>query len=162
MADLTYTLYDTVTFSTTGAQTLRLFQVAEGGDSSHPESVTNMRGNGSLPAEEAFSLERIGVVVESAEIATGDVDLLFDSVIEIVVGDRSMFKAPLAILADRPGFAVSTSSGSRLVITGEGYRLPTPIDIPGGTSFYVRFSQPDGASSAYKAKVLLHGTLTRP
>lgn len=167
MADLHYVLYDTATFGTTAGTNHLLFQVGEGVDASHPESITNMRGNGSLPTEESFTLMAIHVWPEQ-EIGEADLYDLFDRcLLELRVSDKTLLKAPLRLFASHNAwggqFTQATAANRAVIgVEGNGFTLQNPITIPGGTRFSVRLYQNNAFTSAVYVKVALEGVLTTP
>lgn len=167
MADLRYFLYDTAVFGTTAGTEHVLFQVAQGGDATHTEDFTNSRGAGSLPSEERFVCDRIGVFVDAA-IADAEVEKVFTgSFLEIRVADKSVFKAPLKVCAGYGGwsghFTQATAANRALIGPAQGYcHLDIPIEIPGGTAFRVRVYQKTALAAAANVKVVLGGVLSTP
>lgn len=168
MADLTYVLYDTAAFGATAGTEHVLFQVTQGADSTHVEAFTNMRGNGSLPQEEAFEISLIGVMADfdmtEAEVA----EVFRASFLEIRVSDETVLKAPLSCFAYRNSYGGAYSQGTAadnaiIGLAGDGFVLTIPVQIRGGTSFRIRVYQGTAMSGASKnVKVMLFGRLTRP
>lgn len=167
MADFHYVLYDTATFSTSAGVNHLLFQVGEGVDASHPESITNMRGNASLPTEEKFSLYRIHVWPEQ-EIAEADLyDLTDQALLELRVSDKTYLKIPLRLAISHASFGghfAQATAANRVAIgtEGSGFELQSPIDLPGGTRFAVRIYQDKAFASTCRVKVALEGILSMP
>lgn len=167
MADLHYVLYDTATFGTTAGTNHLLFQVGEGVDASHPESITNMRGNASLPTEEKFTLYRIHVWPEQ-EIAEADLYKLTDqALLELRVSDKTLIKIPLRLALSHNawgGHFTQGTAANRVAIgpEGNGFELQNPIDLPGGTRFAVRIYQDKAFTATCRVKVALEGVLSMP
>jgi hypothetical protein len=167
MADYRYVLYDTATFNTSGSTNHILFQVGEGADSSHPEYITNMRGNGALPTEEAFTVQRIHVWNEQ-EVAEADIfDLTDQSLLELRVSDKTLLKIPLRLAlshVEAGGHFTQATAAARAIIghTGYGFELPEAITIPGGTRFSVRVYQSNAFNASTRVKVALEGILSMP
>lgn len=167
MADYHYVLYDTATFATTAPTNHLLFQVGEGVDASHPESITNMRGNASLPTEEKFTLYRIHVWNEQ-ELGEADLfDLTDQALLELRVSDKTLLKIPLRLAISHAGFGghfTQATAANRVAIgnEGNGFELQTPIELPGGTRFAVRVYQDKAFTSTCRVKVALEGILSMP
>lgn len=168
MPSLSYVLYDTAQFGTSGNVDHQLFQVPQGGDATHDESFTNARGGGTLPNDESFEVNRIGIVTDY-EVVEADLPALYiDSFVEVRVGDRTVLKAPLALFAMRSAygghFAQAAAANQSLIgLVGDGFKLDTPINLPGGQSFKVKVHQGTAVAAADSSiKVCLFGTLTMP
>jgi len=167
MADLTYVLYDTAIFGTTAPAEHTLFQVAQGGDSTHTESFTNMRGAGALPSEEHLVVNHIEVFPDG-DVAEADVSKIWTgNFLEVRVADKTLLKAPLALFAGHSywsGQYTQATPTTRAFIgrVGWGFDLPNPVDIPGGTSFKVRVYQLNPTSGSINMKVCLCGVLSVP
>lgn len=169
MPDYRYVLYDTAAFGTSADTEHVLFQVAQGGDSTHTEDFTNMRGAGALPGEEAFSVDKISVAVDGVHGANeADVAQIWDGAfIEVRVADKTVFKAPARLCAEASAYGGAYTQGTAADATfvgllGNGYSLDIPIEIPGGTAFRVRLYQDTALTASTQVKVCLHGILTRP
>lgn len=171
MPDYYTTLFDTAPFGTTANTENLLFKVARGADSTHTESFTNMRGAGQLPATEKFVVRRISAVVDY-NITQADVPKWFlASFLDFRVLDRTVFFAPLALLADASGYGGSDTTtaganGNRVGLLGDGYAFPDPafyLTLLGGESWYVRVVQGTAlAAGSSNIKIVLHGVLTIP
>lgn len=168
MANYSYTLYDTAALGNSAPAEFNLFQVAQGADSTHTESYTNMRGSGALPSEEAFTVERIGVFPD-VSLAAADVPKVWiNSFLEFRIADRTVLKAPLAVFADHGAYSGHYTQGTAADLAiigrmGSGYALDIPIQIPGGTAFRVRLYQGTALSAANQyLKVVLYGVLVLP
>ncbi len=168
MADYTATLYDTAVFGTTAGAEHTLFQVAQGGDSTHVEAFTNMRGAGSLPNDEDFRVDEIAVFPDVNASAADLQNMTIGSFLEVRVSDKTVLKAPLAMFMKHAAYGglytQATAANEALIgLLGDGYKLPIPIAIPGGTSFRVRIYQGTAMSAASQnLKVALNGVLTMP
>ncbi len=167
--DLRYWLYDTAVFGNVANFDSDLFRTAQGADSVHSESFTNSRGSGSLPNEESFVCDWIGVTADFNTAAPEDYQVMWlGSFLEIRIGDKTMLKAPLHIFANRNSYngayTLAVAADNSLIgLEGDGYHLDKPIAIPGGTSFRVRVFQALALSAANKnVKVELGGILTLP
>ena len=168
MTDLSFVLYDTALFSTTDEVDFRLFQVAEGGDSTHVKAFTNARGAGILPSTEVFVAEWLGVF-PNEQLAEADMGIWFvDGYISVEIQNREVFRAPLAlVLAGQKagGHFTQAAAAARNLITisGEGYMLKLPLTIPGGVPWAVILHQGTVLATATQAIVCaLSGVLTTP
>ena len=167
MADYSYCLYDTAVFGVAASVESSLFQVAQGGDSTHTKSFTNSRGAGQMPQNEAFEIDHIGVSVDM-NLPTADyIAVWLNSYLEIRVNDETLFIAPLRLLANANSFGghytEAVASAEALIgLMGDGYKLAIPINIPGGTAFRVNVFQGTAlATASTLIKVTLNGTLSR-
>lgn len=168
MPDYTYVLYDTVPMGATANTETVLFQTAQGADSTHTELYTNSRGAGALPSNEEFSIEKISCVVDVNGVVADQQNAFLNSYLDIVVNNKSVFKAPCALLADRSSFGgaytqATAAAESLMGLQGNGYELKIPIKIPKGSPFKVRHFQGTALSTTgQNLKVCLHGTLSTP
>ena len=168
MPDLSYVLYDTAPFAAAANVEFLLFKVAFGGDATHIESFTNMRGAGSLPVGEKFTIKKISVVLDSFSTVIDDVlKATVSSFFDIRVNDQSLFKAPSSLLIDASAYGGSyqlaaAAAHNGLGLLGNGYELENPIMVPGGTAFYCRLFQTVALSTTYNIKVCLQGIYTLP
>lgn len=167
--DLDYVLYDTAVFTNVANTEQVLFQVAQGGDATHTESFTNMRGSGALPQEEAFACIRIGVTVDFDTAGEEDYTTVWrGSFLEVRVSDKTVLKAPLALFSAANMYGghysqAAAANNAVIGLQGDGLKLDIPITIKGGTAFRVRVVQANATSAASKnMKVWLRGTLTTP
>jgi len=164
--DLSWTLFDTALFGV-AVGIRNLFQIGEGGDSTHTKAYTNMRGAGSLPVEERLLIKNIGVMLD------GDVDeadresVFLHSYLELRISDETKLMAPLRMFASHSAFGGAYSQAAAaddalIGPLGNGYPLDIPILIPNGNSFKVEVYQGTVLVGADTwVKVLLNGTLTR-
>lgn len=165
MPDYSFVLYDTAPFGASAGTEHVLFQVSQGSDSTHTEAYTNSRGAGQLPTEEKMLVERIHVIVDH-NTAIADVPKIFNaSFLEIRVSDKTIFKAPLAMLSSFNAYGGHYSQAAAadeavIGLIGVGYELKIPILIPGGVSFRIRVYQGTAVTAASNLKVALEGTLT--
>lgn len=165
MADLRYFLYDTVTYGATANAESILFQVASGGDATHNEQFTNMRGAGSLPQQEKFEVDWIGMVVDSVFAKADLVQVLDSSIFEIRVADFSVIKAPAALFIAQSAYGGAPLQATivdtpTIALLGDGYELDKHIEINGGTPFKVRILQGPAVTAGTKFKVILGGIYT--
>ncbi len=165
MAEFSTTLYDTAVFGVAANTEHVLFQVTQGADATHTEAFTNMRGNGSLPQQESFTIQRIKFIVDCI-LAAADIPKVFNgSFLELRISDETVFKAPLVMCLAHShwGGAVNLAVAADKVaagIEGNGYYLELPIELPGGTSFRVRVVQTLAtAGASMNMKVVLDGKL---
>lgn len=165
--DLSYLLYDTVPLGTAANTEFVLFQVPQGGDSTHVESFTNMRGAGSLSQSEKFVINKLSVATDFVFTLLSDYMQAFsNSFLELRIQDLTYFKAPLQLLVDASAYGgsiqlSSAANQSPIGLLGDGYELTLPVTIPGGTPFRVRVYQTVAQSAGpHNLKVSLHGTLT--
>jgi hypothetical protein len=167
MAEYRYVLYDTADFGTTANVNHLLFQIAEGADANHSEVRCNMRGNGVLPSEETFTVEKIHVWANS-ELPEADIQKLVDgTLLEVRVSDKTVLKIPLRLAASHMGYGghyTQASGAARTVIglMGEGFNLPENITINGGVRFSVRAYQRLAMTAAEEVVVALEGVLSTP
>lgn len=168
MPDYSYALYDTVPMGATANTETVLFQTAQGADSTHTELFTNSRGAGALPANEEFSIEKVSCVLDFNGTIADIQNALINSYLDIVVNNKSVFKAPCALLVDASGFSghytqATAADEAVMGLQGGGYALKIPIKIPKGSPFKVRHFQGTSLSTTGRnLKVVLHGTLTTP
>lgn len=166
---LTYPIYDTLIMTNAVQAETALFQVQQGGDSTHTKSYTNMRGAGSFPAGESFLVNKIGVFMDFNAIVESDVENIWiGNYLELRVNDQTMILAPLRLFAQYNGFAghFTQAVAANDVMGGlanDGYELVNPISIPTGTAFRVNIPQTVALSVAsVPVRVVLHGELNRP
>ena len=95
MSEFDFVLYDTAPFGASADTEHVLFQVAQGADSTHTESFTNMRGSGSLPQDEAFLVNKVGISVDFGPDDNEVDGVWINSFIEVRISDETVFKAPL-------------------------------------------------------------------
>ena len=164
--DLSYVLFDTQPTGTAVFDAL-LFQTAQGGDVTHTEDFTNMRGAGSLPSEEKFMLERIGISNDPAQGAADFSKLLVASLLQIRVNNQIVFWSPLPALlvaSKWTGYSNLTAAAG-LSVTGslqDGYTLDKPIQIDGGRKFDIRIKTTQATAVSTKLVIHLFGTLSLP
>lgn len=167
MADYRYVLYDTADFGTTAGTNHLLFQIAEGADANHAEYRCNMRGNGVLPSEESFTVERIHVW-NNSELPEADVQKLIDgTLLEVRVSDKTVLKIPLRLAISHTAYGghyTQSTAGNRTIIglEGEGFALSEPIQINGGVRFSVRVYQRLAMTASEEIVVALEGVLSTP
>lgn len=167
MADFHTTLFDTWQPSTVAFAESILFQTPRGGDATHTERFTNARGAGTLPAEEAFQIDKIGVMLDEL-VAAADLDTFyFGALLEIRLKDKVVFSSPVMnlFIASSKSGPIGATAGDAVLFTGpqgNGFALSLPISIPGGTRFDVRLVQGAAFAAAVDTKVILFGILTTP
>ena len=169
MTKYRYTLYDTMVFGVAVQPEQALFQVQQGADATHSKSFTNMRGAGSLPNQEKFSIDKIGVYVDFNVVLPADLyNIWLGNYLELRVADNSVLLIPLRAAAQYNSFGghysqAAAANGTMGGITNDGYELDIPVDVPGGTGLRVNVPQSTVLSVASIAvRVLLHGILDRP
>jgi len=161
------TLYDTWQPGTTANAEATLFQTPQGGDATHNEQFTNMRGAGQLPSEEKFTLRNIKLIIDE-QIAEADFDTrLYTSFIELRVKDKTLLKAPSAMFFAHSAygghFTQATAALTQAIgPAGNGFELRIPITIDGGVRFLVRCVQGAAFASAIDHKIVLEGELDIP
>lgn len=167
MASFDWVLYDTANFGTNADTMHSLFQVAQYGDSTHTPDYTNMRGNGSLPANERFVVNCIGVRMQP-EIDLDDLLAMFNgSYLQMRTKDEIIFEAPLNRCSQDMGYGGVGFQGSAdtqyaVGLIHDGFKLTMPIEIEGGNSFRVDIYQDQAMGTANKlVKCMLTGILTR-
>lgn len=165
MADLHYVIYDSVDF-TNAVGNFTLFQIPQGGDATHVESFTNMRGGGQFPTDETFLIKKVGFVVDHNPVLADLLNMWYLSFLEIRVNDFTVFKSPLQALSQYNAYAghyseASASNEALIGLKGDGFALDIPIKVPGGTQFKVNVYQGTALSTTgRRMKVLLEGVLT--
>lgn len=167
MAEYRYVLYDTADFGTTANTNHLLFQIAEGADANHVEYRCNMRGNGVLPSEESFVIDKIHVW-NNGELADADVAKLCDgTILEVRVSDKTVLKIPLRLALSHAGYSghfTQTTASNRVLVglDSDGFTLSEPIQINGGVRFSVRVYQRQAMTSTEEIVVALEGVLSTP
>lgn len=163
MADLSYVLFDTAPFGNAAGVEMLLFQVQQGGDSTHTEQFTNMRGPGFLPQKEIFVVDKISSVVDVV-LAEADVQSWFRATfLEIRLNNQTYLKIPIVLTVDGSlygGHFTQAAAANRALIgvQGDGYELKMPIKIEGQQPFVVRILQGTALAAANQfIKVCLHG-----
>ena len=167
MPDVDWIFYDTAVFTSGPAGQLQLFQIPQGGDTTHVENFTNSIGSGSLPANMSFIIRAIAIYAE-LDVLQLELPKIFNkSYLEIVISDKVMLKAPLAYFAAPQQYAgqfeLASAALQQLVSwTGPLFELTIPIPIPGGTPFKINITQIVATTADEQVKCLLLGTLSRP
>lgn len=166
---LTYPIFDTLVMGVAVQAEQALFQVQQGGDATHTKSFTNMRGAGAFPNQEKFTVYKIGVFVDFNVILPADLyNVWIGNYLELRVADQTMIQAPLRMFAQYNAFnghysQAAAANGTMGGIQNDGYELPQPVVIPGGTAFRVNIPQTVVLSVAsINVRVILHGDLDRP
>jgi hypothetical protein len=164
MADRKYILFDSIDTGTSVFDTL-LFQVASGADAVHSETYTNMRGAGSLPGAEKFTLNKISVIVPPSLTPNDTTALFKDSILQFRLLNQVLLWIPLIVAVDyslHNGFFTLATAANNQVYgnLGEGYTVDPPIDIAGGEKFDVRVKTGNATSFTYRLVVALVGILT--
>lgn len=169
MTKYRYTLYDSMIFGTAAQAEQPLFQVQQGGDTTHTKSFTNMRGAGSLPNQESFTIDKIGVYMDFLNLVPADLENVWlSNYLELRVADNSVLLIPLRAAAQYNGFngfysQAAAANASLGGLVGDGYALDLPILVPGGTALRVNMPQVTALTVAsVPVRVLLHGILDRP
>lgn len=164
MAKYDYDLYDTVPFNNVAAVTFALFKVGEGADSTHTRQYTNMRGNGSLPTNEKFTVRSIHLIAESSPVLA-DIEKLYENCwLEFIYNNLSILRSPLRLFAsasDWYGHYTQAAAADATILGagGMGRNLSIPIELKGGTSFEVDVYQNVALSAAFSFKLVLRGDL---
>lgn len=168
MAEVNWPLYDTAPFGNVAATTHTLFQVRENGDATHITGFTNMRGNGSLPSNESFMVERL-MVYPDVELAEADLVTWFGANwLRLRVEDKEMITIPLRMCVGDAAFGghytqASTAANSAIGPMGKGYELSNPVMIPQGGNLLVEVFQATAlATTGQNIKIVLDGILNRP
>jgi hypothetical protein len=164
MADRKYILFDSIDTGTSVFDTL-LFQVASGADAVHSETYTNMRGAGSLPGAEKFTLNKISVIVPPSLTPNDTAALFKDSILQFRLLNQVLLWIPLIVAVDyslHNGFFTLATAANNQVYgnLGEGYTVDPPIDIAGGEKFDVRVKTGNATSFTYRLVIALVGILT--
>lgn len=166
---ITYPLFDTIVFGNATQAEQALFQVPQGGDTTHTKTFTNMRGAGALPVQENFTVKKIGVFVDFLVVLPSDLyNIWIGNYLELRVADQTLIQAPLRVFAQYNAFTghysqAAAANGTLGGIQNDGYELEDPIVIKGGTAFRVNVPQNTALSVAsIPVRVVLHGELDRP
>lgn len=163
-ATFDYDLFDSVVFGTTAALIQALFQTAEGADATHTRQFTNMRGAGSLPTAESFTVRSIHVVSEVSP-PQADIEKIYqDSWLEFILNNLSILRSPLRMFASSSDWYGHFTQAAAADITvlgagGMGRNLAIPVVIPGGTAFKVNVYNGTALSANHTLRVLLRGDL---
>lgn len=165
MPDNSTTLYDQAQFGTTAAVVHPLFQSREGSTATRTKFITNSRGDGSLPNNEQFTINKISVFVDDETVVADLKEVWENSYLEIVVEDKSILQIPLRLCAEGNSFGglytqAAAADEEAIGISGNGYQLAIPIVLRGGSSFRVNLGQGFALSAATEMKCVLHGTLS--
>lgn len=167
MADikLRYTLYDTWQPSTVANAQATLFQVPQGGDATHTQSFTNMRGAGALPQTEMFEIDWIGLVVDSAPAVADILKLFYGGIAEIRVADFSMLVTPLSLLVARSAYSgdnvqATPADTPTIGLLGDGFYLDQHIMIGGAIPFKVLLTQSQALAATRNLKFIFSGLYT--
>ena len=165
MPDYSYTLYDSLNFGATANAENILFQTVQGGDSTHTETFTNMRGPGQLPTNEAFTVSKVALIVDKVMAKADVINMFMTSIFQLIVANLTILKVPSQMVV-----AYSAYGGSILEATiadtmsigllGNGYSLDLPVKIKGGTPFQVRVLSGQAVTASSLIKAALIGTLT--
>lgn len=165
--NLSYELYDTVVMGVAAGTEHTLFQVAQGGDTTHTRSFTNSRGAGQLPGEENFFIDAVKATLDETAIAADREGIWVKSYLEIRVADETLLQVPLSEVACRNGYGghytqAAAAEEALIGLIGDGYKLKYPIKIPGGTAFRVNVYQGTAVAAGTEVRVILDGVLERP
>lgn len=166
--DLSYPIYDTALFGTTDNTTHVLFQILEGGDSTHTSDFTNARGAGQFPQQEKFTIRKVSVAMETNYTLVNAEDWFLDGFIQIYVANQIMFQSPLLNVidySDYSGHYTQTVAADLAMIgkAGRGYNLDPVLVVGGGVAFKVVVYQGTVvAANNTRVKVILDGILNRP
>lgn len=155
-------LYDTAPFTNAADTDLTLFQVPRGGDSTHNEKYTNMRGAGALPANEQFDVNWLGFIVDHNTVIADVAKWYVNSFFEFIYMDKSILKCPLVLLTASSaygGFYTQAAAADEAAIfqQGQGLSLNMPIVIKGGDAFRVRVYQGTALSGTVNFKLVMRG-----
>lgn len=166
---LWYPIFDTMVFGNAVQAEQALFQVPQGGDTTHTKSFTNMRGAGAFPVQENFNVYAVGVFVDFNVVLPADLyNVWIGNYLELRVADQTMLQVPLRACAQYNSFnghysQAAAANGTLGGIQNDGYELKNPVPIKGGTAFRVNIPQATALSVAsIPVRVILHGELDRP
>lgn len=164
--DLSYVLFDTQPTGTAAFDAI-LFQNAQGADATHTEDFTNMRGAGSLPSSEKFTLNKLSVAFSPAITPADIIGVATASLIQVRLYDQVVLYLPLAFAFDESAYSGfnNLAAAAGLQVTGifaNGFMLDKPIEIPGGAKFAVRIKTTVATAASTKLIVGLNGTLSLP
>lgn len=164
MAKYDYVLYDTAPFTNVAGTDLTLFQVPRGGDSTHTEAYTNMRGAGALPSQESFEIQHFGLIIDYNTVLADIPKIQLGSFFEFLLLDKSIFKVPLAMILEASaygGFYTQAAAADEAAIglMGQGYDLKLPIMVKGGQAFRARVYQGTALAGTSNFKLVMRGFL---
>jgi hypothetical protein len=165
--EINTTLFDTWQPGTTASAESSLFQVPQGGDSTHVDTFTNSRGAAQLPADESFLVKRVALVLDEIPVYADLGKVGHGSLVEIRVKDKVVFSAPAKRLFASSGYLGNSVTAAAALTdamgyNGDGFPLDPPLLIPGGARFAVRCKQGVALSVAVDVKLVLDGVLTTP
>lgn len=157
-----FVLYDTAPFANAANTDLTLFQVPRGGDATHNEQYTNMRGAGTLPANEQFDVSWIGLIIDHNTLIADIPKIQVASFFEFIYMDKSILKLPLAMIIAASaygGFYTQAAAADEAAIglLGNGLSLNLPIVIKGGDAFRARVYQGTALSGTVNFKLAFRG-----
>lgn len=164
MADYDFTLYDTWQPSTVANAEQILFQVSQGGDSTHTEQFTNMRGAGSLPSQENFIIRKISIIADQ-KVAVADLFKWFTGgLLDFQRANLSVLKGPLQQYLDHNSWGGNLVMGTAadngaIGLESWGFDLDPQyfIHLGGGVPFRVRMIQGSALSATTNIKVTMRG-----
>lgn len=164
--DLSYVFFDTLSTGTAAFDTL-LFQVAQGGDSTHTEDYTNSKGAGSFPAGQKFTVKKISVAFDPAITPADLSKIAIGSFIQLRVNDQVLFWSPLSYVFGKSGYQgfSNQAAAATLAAAGvisEGFDFETPVEIAGGVSFAVRIKTTQATAASTKLVCSMRGVFTMP
>lgn len=166
--EIDYLFYDTAAFGNTANTVHTLFQVANGADSTHNDSFTNMSGSGAFPQSEDFTLQWLGAAIDYNGSAADIQNTFIANVFTLEVANKQLLKLPLFMLATNSAFGGHYSQAAAadeaiIGLSGNGYSLRKNILIPKGTGFRVIVTQVTALSGANKnVKILMGGIRNIP
>lgn len=166
MATYPFWLYDTAPFSTVANTTHTLFQIPQGGDSTHTKQFTNMRASAALPQNEKMVIRAIHAIIWD-EVPEADLHDVWDgSYLEMTISDELLFRVPLVMCASMNAWGGSTNetAGAGLGAIGKmgsGLLLNPSIELIGGDSFKVEVFQQEVMTAQENIWIVLEGILNR-
>lgn len=167
MSELRYPMYDTAFFTNAAGGISTLFSNPQGSNSTLTKSVTNSRGAGQFPQNEAFAADWLGIFLDEIPLV-GDIQKVWvDSYLEFRVNDETVMLSPLRMLAALNAFGghfgqAAAADLAAVGLMGNGLPLDIPIIIPGGTAFQVLVFQGTALSAAAQSvRFVMNGILTR-
>lgn len=164
--EIDYVYYDTAPFGSTANTIHTLFQTANGADSTHTDSFTNMSGSGAFPQSEDFSVMWLGAAIDYNGIAADIQNTFIANVVTVEIANKQLLKIPLFMLATRSSFGghftqATAADEATIGLTGDGYTLRKALAIPKGTGFRILVSQVTALSTTGRnIKILMGGIRT--
>lgn len=167
MANDHYIFYDTASFSTSANTLHTLFQSAQGSGSTRTKQQTNWIGAGSLPSENSFTIQKIGVTYNDIYVEDDIQKLVDQTYLELFINNRTRFLAPLRTLIQANAYSgviaqATAANEASFGLVGNGFMFNPVKELGPGISFKVEVWQEAALSAASNIAVLLEGIWTKP